>query len=139
MKFILVPLLFQLASVASLSQPRFRFKTRSLKSIETIRGAKLALPSKRDYKGNDHNKSGKIIPKVPAAARIFSMYIEKRDYDEQYWYHPQIHTLGNIGVFGAFHAAVAPLSTHLIDNMAYDGIDVRLEVRCESYLRQFLP
>eukprot|EP00429_Kryptoperidinium_foliaceum_P086110 CAMPEP_0176191890 /NCGR_PEP_ID=MMETSP0121_2-20121125/4690_1 /TAXON_ID=160619 /ORGANISM="Kryptoperidinium foliaceum, Strain CCMP 1326" /LENGTH=310 /DNA_ID=CAMNT_0017530563 /DNA_START=203 /DNA_END=1132 /DNA_ORIENTATION=- len=42
-----------------------------------------------------------------------------------YWHNPTIHTLGNIGFLGALHAALAPLSTKLIDILAYEGRDVR--------------
>jgi len=37
----------------------------------------------------------------------------------------QIHVFGNTGFLGAFHAAVAPLSTKIIDDAAYGGIDIR--------------
>jgi hypothetical protein len=43
----------------------------------------------------------------------------------EYWYDSRIHTLGNIGFLGAVHAALAPLSTKIIDNVAYDGQNVR--------------
>jgi hypothetical protein len=46
---------------------------------------------------------------------------------------PTIHTLGNIGFWGALHAALAPLSTKMIDLIAYEGIDVRQAV-CEKVL-----
>lgn len=39
-----------------------------------------------------------------------------------------IHTFGNMGFGGAFHAAMAPLATKLIDLKAYDGVDVRKKV-----------
>lgn len=42
---------------------------------------------------------------------------------------PTIHTLGNVGLGGALHAALAPLSTKLIDVVAYEGQDVRQKVR----------
>lgn len=42
-----------------------------------------------------------------------------------YWFHPQIHTFGNHGPLGAFHATVAPLATKLIDVAAYEGENVR--------------
>ena len=47
----------------------------------------------------------------------------------EYWFDNRIHTLGNIGVGGALHAALAPLSTKLIDVYAYEGVDVRAKVR----------
>eukprot|EP00536_Pseudo-nitzschia_multiseries_P003165 jgi/Psemu1/252414/estExt_Genewise1Plus.C_470057 len=50
------------------------------------------------------------------------------NYAEEYWYNPTIHTFGNIGIFGALHAAVAPISTKIIDMAAYDGEDIRSTV-----------
>jgi len=44
---------------------------------------------------------------------------------DYYWSRRDIHTLGNVGVGGFFHAAVAPLATKLIDVFAYNGADVR--------------
>jgi len=44
-----------------------------------------------------------------------------------YWFHPKIHTFGNTGVFGALHAAIAPLATKLIDAAAYSGENVRVQ------------
>ena len=40
-----------------------------------------------------------------------------------------IHTFGNMGLGGAFHAIMAPLATKIIDSAAYDGEDVRKKVR----------
>ena len=45
--------------------------------------------------------------------------------DNQYWFHEDIHTLGNTGILGGLHAAMAPLSTKMIDLLAYNGINVR--------------
>mmetsp|Transcript_15874 Transcript_15874/g.43912 ORF Transcript_15874/g.43912 Transcript_15874/m.43912 type:complete len:364 (+) Transcript_15874:1498-2589(+) len=50
------------------------------------------------------------------------------NYVDEYWYNPTIHTFGNIGVFGAMHAALAPISTKIIDVAAYDGEDIRSTV-----------
>jgi hypothetical protein len=47
------------------------------------------------------------------------------DYEDEYWYNPKIHSLGNIGFLGAIHAALAPISTKVIDEIAYDGQDIR--------------
>lgn len=47
----------------------------------------------------------------------------------EYWFDDRIHTLGNHGFWGALHAAMAPLSTKIIDLAAYDGIDIRKQVR----------
>lgn len=49
----------------------------------------------------------------------------------RYWYHPQIHTLGNTGVLGALHSALCPLCTYVIDVAAYAGENVRQRVASE--------
>jgi hypothetical protein len=46
-------------------------------------------------------------------------------YENEYWHDKRIHSLGNIGFGGAVHAALAPLSTKLIDVLAYNGTDIR--------------
>ena len=51
-------------------------------------------------------------------------------YAKEYWFDKRIHTLGNHGFWGAVHAAMAPMSTKVIDMAAYDGIDIRKEVSC---------
>lgn len=50
------------------------------------------------------------------------------EWDSKYWYHPRIHTWGNIGLGGRLHALCAPLFTHLIDRFSYSGMDVRKHV-----------
>lgn len=47
----------------------------------------------------------------------------------EYWYDQRIHSFGNIGLGGGLHAAVAPMATRRIDDVAYDGVDLRLHVR----------
>lgn len=49
----------------------------------------------------------------------------------RYWYHPQIHTLGNTGVLGALHSALCPVCTYIIDVAAYAGENVRQRVAAE--------
>ena len=51
--------------------------------------------------------------------------VDNTDECFEYWYDSRIHTLGNIGFLGAVHAALAPLSTKIIDNVAYEGQNVR--------------
>ena len=43
----------------------------------------------------------------------------------EYWFNNRIHTLGNTGFFGGMHAALAPFATKLIDDKAYNGVDLR--------------
>lgn len=47
--------------------------------------------------------------------------------------HPQMHTLGNVGVGGQVHACVAPVATTVIDQLAYGGRNVR------KFLHEELP
>jgi SAM-dependent methyltransferase len=49
-------------------------------------------------------------------------------YAKEYWFDPRIHSFGNVGIGGKFHATCAPFVTRLIDAVAYGGRDVRLEV-----------
>lgn len=51
----------------------------------------------------------------------------------EYWFDDRIHTLGNVGFLGALHAAIAPISTKLIDHLAYEGVDIRQQVAEELY------
>lgn len=50
----------------------------------------------------------------------------------EYWFHNKIHTFGNTGWLGMCHAHIAPFATTLINQLAYDGEDVR------STIGQFL-
>lgn len=46
-----------------------------------------------------------------------------------YWRDPRIHNLGNVGFPGGVaHALLAPLSTRIIDRVAYKGRDVRRDL-----------
>jgi hypothetical protein len=46
-------------------------------------------------------------------------------HENEYWHDERIHSLGNVGFGGAVHAALAPLSTKVIDVLAYNGTDIR--------------
>ena len=45
-----------------------------------------------------------------------------------YWFNPNIHNLGNIGLGGKIHAEVAKLATITIDNLRYRGKNIRQEI-----------
>ena len=77
--------------------------------------------------------------KLPYHASARKRWGLDNDSDGTYWFNPQIHTLGNIGFLGAIHAALAPLSTKLIDIVAYDGQDVRQMVSYFVCFRRQLP
>ena len=46
----------------------------------------------------------------------------------KYYYHPDIHNFGNIGLRGRIHAELSPFFTKLIDNHAYNGKDIRSDI-----------
>ena len=45
-----------------------------------------------------------------------------------YWFDPRIHELGHLGWRGRLHAECTPLTTRLIDRLAYNGVDIRHRV-----------
>lgn len=45
-----------------------------------------------------------------------------------YYFDNRIHNLGNVGILGRIHAELAPMSTNLINNVAYSGKSVRKEI-----------
>jgi ubiquinone/menaquinone biosynthesis C-methylase UbiE len=49
-----------------------------------------------------------------------------------YYYNPNMHNLGNIGIGGKIHAEFGPFITKFIDNIRYEGRDIRKEI-LESY------
>lgn len=67
-----------------------------------------------------------IKPRRNAVSRTFVGF---DDNPSEYWFHNKIHTLGNTGAWGGIHALLAPLVTRMIDDAAYDGINVRQMVR----------
>mmetsp|Transcript_24670 Transcript_24670/g.66490 ORF Transcript_24670/g.66490 Transcript_24670/m.66490 type:complete len:296 (-) Transcript_24670:126-1013(-) len=44
---------------------------------------------------------------------------------DEYWNDPRIHSFGNVGAGGMFHAMVAPIFTKGLDMFAYDDTDLR--------------
>lgn len=53
--------------------------------------------------------------------------VDKEELTE-YWFNNRIHTFGNTGILGALHAAVAPMATKMIDDLAYKGVDARVHL-----------
>jgi hypothetical protein len=99
--------------------------------LETITGAPTPLPLPKSKLQQDEAKSqGKTAQSVDSSLAFLKRGLE-RDYDNEFWNHPHIHTLGNAGILGAVHAALAPISTKMIDMWAYDGVDIRAQVRFE--------
>lgn len=62
------------------------------------------------------------VPRRPIERKKWG--VDKDDIPE-YWFNNRIHTFGNTGLFGGLHAAMAPVSTKLIDDLAYKGMNAR--------------
>tara|TARA_A100001011_G_scaffold399597_1_gene509014 strand:- start:1032 stop:1631 length:600 start_codon:yes stop_codon:yes gene_type:complete len=48
-----------------------------------------------------------------------------------YYYNPNIHNLGNIGIGGKVHATIAPIARRVIDLISYKGVNIRQEIMSE--------
>lgn len=59
---------------------------------------------------------------------MMTKYIPKHSTQDEWWNNSVIHSFGNTGVGGKFHAHLAPHVTHMIDNKAYDGTNIRREI-----------
>ena len=61
---------------------------------------------------------------------IFLSYLSHlKSFDiNNYPFHPNIHTLGNIGFGGKIHAKITPYFTKLIDYNAYHKRNIRKEI-----------
>jgi hypothetical protein len=111
--------------------------------------ASLVITTTAAYRPSTQDALGSVVSSEAAVTR----YIQRRNKwrpttpirpkwgvdntcPGEYWFDDRIHTLGNHGFWGAFHAAVAPISTKIIDMAAYNGIDIRKQVRTKK-LRAF--
>ena len=61
-------------------------------------------------------------------SHFFSSFITILSLSVPYYYNPDIHNFGNIGIGGKIHAELGPLFTKIIDNTAYNGRDIRSEI-----------
>ena len=59
---------------------------------------------------------------------LFSNFINVLSLSVPYYYNPDIHNFGNIGIGGKIHAELGPLFTKMIDSIRYDGRDIRSEI-----------
>jgi len=59
---------------------------------------------------------------------LFSNFITIFSLSLPYYYNPNIHNFGNIGIGGKIHAEIGPLFTKMIDSIRYDGRDIRSEI-----------
>jgi len=63
---------------------------------------------------------------------LFSNFISIFSLSVPYYYNPDIHNFGIIGIEGKIHVELGPLFTKIIDNRAYHGRDIRSEIM-EAY------
>lgn len=87
----------------------------------------LVTPAVDDLLASAAPRAADAAP--PLRNRLLGTEASAGGYD--YWSRPDIHTFGNTGPGGAFHAAMAPLATKIIDWKAYDGEDVRRSIAHE--------
>lgn len=59
---------------------------------------------------------------------LFSNFISVFSLSIPYYYNKNIHNFGNNGFGGKIHAELGPLFTKIIDNIRYDGRDIRSEI-----------
>jgi SAM-dependent methyltransferase len=48
-----------------------------------------------------------------------------------YYYNPNIHNLGNVGLGGKLHATIAPIARRVIDVISYNGVNIREDIMKE--------
>lgn len=117
--------LVTLLSVASESMaliPKFSKKI----AAEHVSNSRKFIASSTSLKTASVNDNGST--KIHQAVTRKKWGVDN-DFENEYWFDQRIHTLGNSGFGGAVHAAVAAFSTKIIDFAAYDGVDIRKEVR----------
>lgn len=98
----------------------------------TLKNNVVTLPLSDVY-DKVEKRSNDVVPDPSSKALEKGKILRKKwgvdnEHANEYWFDARIHTLGNCGFWGAFHAAVAPISTLVIDVAAYNGIDVRKKV-----------
>ncbi len=69
-----------------------------------------------------------MISLIVATAGIFR---QPASPDAHWWFNPRVHNLGNTGFLGSIHAHSAKLFTGIIDDVAYNGRNIRNEILSE--------
>ena len=67
----------------------------------------------------------------------FSYKIPFNNFKKPYYFDDRIHNMGNVGLGGWVHAQFSPMATKLIDNIRYNGIDIRQHV-IKNYEKLFI-
>mmetsp|Transcript_3370 Transcript_3370/g.8968 ORF Transcript_3370/g.8968 Transcript_3370/m.8968 type:complete len:350 (+) Transcript_3370:1177-2226(+) len=109
--------------------------TEVVKTRWTLKKVSDGITNAKDFKSITSETIEKVGKSMAAETVARNGVVRKRwkigidkvakDDEDEYWYNPTIHNFGNIGFFGAIHAALAPISTKVIDVIAYDGENVR--------------
>lgn len=128
MKFSIRQIIISVLSLAACTQgfiedhhwPKSSTVKPSLETVSTNSLKRTPVTKPSPLVINDKNKS--------RATRRKKWGVEDNNSDE-YWFDQRIHMLGNRGMCGALHAALAPIATKIIDVVAYDGINIRKKVR----------
>lgn len=100
-----------------------------------IASKKIILPEVLGRGGGAIHAKDVVSPSISSVTSVGrKKWGVDNDQPDEYWFDNRIHTLGNHGFWGAVHAAVAPLTTKIIDVAAYNGEDIRQMVRtkCNS-------
>lgn len=64
---------------------------------------------------------------------IVKTKIRKDNKTDKWWFNPDIHNFGNIGIGGEIHANLATFATKFIDRKAYKNKNVRYEIMKELF------
>ena len=59
---------------------------------------------------------------------MFYLYLMNIGMSIPYYYNPNMHSFGNIGIGGKIHSEIAPFVSKMIDNIRYNGVDIRKEI-----------
>ena len=59
---------------------------------------------------------------------MFYLYLMNIGMNIPYYYNPNMHSLGNIGIGGKIHSEIAPFVSKMIDNIRYNGVNIRKEI-----------
>ena len=68
---------------------------------------------------------------------VLAYPIPINNFRKPYYFDDRIHNMGNIGFTGWLHAQVSPFASKIIDNIRYNGNDIRQEV-IKNYENEFI-
>ena len=68
---------------------------------------------------------------------ILSYPIPINNYRTPYYFDDRIHNMGNVGFGGWLHAELSPLATKIIDNIRYNGNNIREKIM-KNYEKDFI-